>query len=123
MIHTTHSVAPVHREYWRMDDEVMRRRGGRRPEGELVLAGWDCGSPLYDSFELASLYHVLESHLMMLPFPAGLDHRRAAAVVDVDEHGATATTRRRRTTGRMAVAAAAAATAAILRSAACWRTM
>ncbi|PVH38297.1 hypothetical protein PAHAL_5G221900 [Panicum hallii] len=38
-------------------------------EEELVFATWDCGSPLYDSFELASLHHVLESHLMVLPFP------------------------------------------------------
>jgi ribosomal protein L12E/L44/L45/RPP1/RPP2 len=34
----------------------------------MVFAVWDCGSPLYDSFELASLHHVLESHLMVLPF-------------------------------------------------------
>ena len=34
-----------------------------------MLATWDCGSPLYDSFELASLHRVLESHLMVLPFP------------------------------------------------------
>ncbi|KAL5219855.1 hypothetical protein ABZP36_024568 [Zizania latifolia] len=95
-------------------------QAARGEEGELVLAGWDCGSPLYDSFELASLYHVLESHLMMLPFPAGLDHRRAAAVVDVDEHGSAAARTRRRRTGRKAAAAAA---AAILSSVACWRTL
>ena len=38
-------------------------------EEALVFATWDCGSPLYDSFELASLHRVLESHLMVLPFP------------------------------------------------------
>jgi hypothetical protein len=47
-----------------------RRRGKVEDEEERVLATWDCGSPLYDSFELASLHHVLESHLMVLPFPS-----------------------------------------------------
>lgn len=28
---------------------------------------WDCGSPLYDSHELASLSHVIERHMMVLP--------------------------------------------------------
>lgn len=28
---------------------------------------WDCGSPLYDSFELASLSHIIERHMMVLP--------------------------------------------------------
>ncbi|KAI3901250.1 hypothetical protein MKW92_040970 [Papaver armeniacum] len=29
---------------------------------------WDCGSPLYDSFELVSLTHVIERNMMVLPF-------------------------------------------------------
>ncbi|XVE58016.1 hypothetical protein DITRI_Ditri04bG0136300 [Diplodiscus trichospermus] len=29
---------------------------------------WDCGSPLYDSYELASLGHILERHTMALPY-------------------------------------------------------
>ena len=28
---------------------------------------WDCGSPLYDSYELASLSHIIDRHLMALP--------------------------------------------------------
>ncbi|CAL9087601.1 unnamed protein product [Musa textilis] len=28
---------------------------------------WDCGSPLYDSFELASFSHALDRHTMVLP--------------------------------------------------------
>ncbi|KAK9716655.1 hypothetical protein RND81_06G248200 [Saponaria officinalis] len=28
---------------------------------------WDLGSPLYDSFELASLSHIIERHMMTLP--------------------------------------------------------
>ncbi|GAV72083.1 hypothetical protein CFOL_v3_15572, partial [Cephalotus follicularis] len=32
---------------------------------------WDCGSPLYDSFELTTLSHLIEQHLMTLPSPGG----------------------------------------------------
>ncbi|CAL4909626.1 unnamed protein product [Urochloa decumbens] len=32
-----------------------------------ALSPWDCGSPLYDAFELASVYRVLDTHLMALP--------------------------------------------------------
>lgn len=28
---------------------------------------WDCGSPLYDSFELVSLVHLIERNTMILP--------------------------------------------------------
>ncbi|KAM7275373.1 hypothetical protein ACFE04_017239 [Oxalis oulophora] len=30
-------------------------------------AVWDCGSPLYDSYELVSLNYIIERHLMALP--------------------------------------------------------
>lgn len=33
-----------------------------------VVAIWDCGSPLYDSYELASLNHLLERHSIASPF-------------------------------------------------------
>ncbi|XVE77253.1 hypothetical protein DITRI_Ditri13aG0047300 [Diplodiscus trichospermus] len=32
-----------------------------------AFAIWDCGSPLYDSYELVSLCHLIERHLMKLP--------------------------------------------------------
>ncbi|CAA7023088.1 unnamed protein product [Microthlaspi erraticum] len=32
---------------------------------------WDCGSPLYDSYELVSLTHTIERHFMSLPSLAG----------------------------------------------------
>ncbi|KAK3194661.1 hypothetical protein Dsin_025971 [Dipteronia sinensis] len=35
------------------------------------VAIWDCGSPLYDSYELVSLSHVIERHLMALPTLGG----------------------------------------------------
>lgn len=48
----------------------LQIRGGKEEEEEEVLATWDCGSPLYDSFEVASLHYVLEKHTMVLPpFP------------------------------------------------------
>ncbi|KAL5792270.1 hypothetical protein ACOSP7_000864 [Xanthoceras sorbifolium] len=35
------------------------------------MAVWDCGSPLYDSYELVSLNHLIERHLMALPTLGG----------------------------------------------------
>ncbi|KAK4418543.1 hypothetical protein Salat_2267100 [Sesamum alatum] len=32
---------------------------------------WDCGSPLYDSYELVAVSHVVERHLMVLPYLSG----------------------------------------------------
>lgn len=40
----------------------------REEEEEEVNIIWDCGSPLYDSYEIASLGHLLERHMMALPF-------------------------------------------------------
>ncbi|EXB61979.1 hypothetical protein L484_002759 [Morus notabilis] len=42
-----------------------------KEEKELELAIWDCGSPLYDSYELVSLSHLIERHLMILPSLGG----------------------------------------------------
>ncbi|KAI4355200.1 hypothetical protein L6164_003994 [Bauhinia variegata] len=35
---------------------------------EQGFAIWDCGSPLYDSYELACITHLIESHMMVLPY-------------------------------------------------------
>jgi hypothetical protein len=48
--------------------QLQMRGGNEAEEEELVLATWDCGSPLYDSFELASVHYILEKHTMVLPF-------------------------------------------------------
>ncbi|XP_062185591.1 uncharacterized protein LOC133889137 [Phragmites australis] len=94
-------------------------RGKEEEEEELMSATWDCGSPLYDSFELASLHHVLENHMMVLPFPGAasrprrLDHRGAAAP-DVTGRGVA----RRRTGWRGSKAAAA-----IFRTVTCWKSL
>lgn len=34
---------------------------------EAAFGIWDCGSPLYDSYELVSVSHLIERHLMKLP--------------------------------------------------------
>ncbi|KAK9275253.1 hypothetical protein L1049_022515 [Liquidambar formosana] len=43
----------------------------KKTEEEEAVIIWDCGSPLYDSFEIASLGHVIERHMMALPSPSG----------------------------------------------------
>ncbi|CAJ1950365.1 unnamed protein product [Sphenostylis stenocarpa] len=40
-------------------------------EEEKAMAIWDCGSPLYDSYELASLDHIIDRHLMTFPSSIG----------------------------------------------------
>uniref|UniRef100_A0A803M4W6 Uncharacterized protein n=1 Tax=Chenopodium quinoa TaxID=63459 RepID=A0A803M4W6_CHEQI len=37
---------------------------------------WDCGSPLYDSYELASVTQLIERQLMFLPSSLGGSKRR-----------------------------------------------
>ncbi|OEL36859.1 hypothetical protein BAE44_0002111 [Dichanthelium oligosanthes] len=105
---------------------------GKEEEEELVFATWDCGSPLYDSFELASLHHVLESHLMVLPFPGAaaasrsrrLEHRgggSGTAPPDAADRGAA---RRRRNAGRRRRGwRGSKAAAAIFRAVTCWRKL
>ena len=46
---------------------------------------WDCGSPLYDSFELASLCHQLDRHLMLLPFTKGSGRLAFRPTYELDE--------------------------------------
>ncbi|XP_047167935.1 uncharacterized protein LOC124836776 [Vigna umbellata] len=40
-------------------------------EEEKTMAIWDCGSPLYDSYELVSLDHIIDRHLMAFPSSNG----------------------------------------------------
>ncbi|CAO2178941.1 unnamed protein product [Urochloa humidicola] len=104
---------------------------GKEEEEELVFSAWDCGSPLYDSFELASLHHVLESHLMVLPFPIAtvsrsrrFEHRGGmAAPPNVTDNRSTA--RRRREAGRKRSRGwrGRRAAAAIFSALTCWRKL
>jgi len=56
-----------------MKNEEVKKEAKESKEkgGEDNVSVWDCGSPLYDSFELASLCHQLDRHLMLLPFTKG----------------------------------------------------
>ncbi|PUZ55531.1 hypothetical protein GQ55_5G220200 [Panicum hallii var. hallii] len=100
-------------------------------EEELVFATWDCGSPLYDSFELASLHHVLESHLMVLPFPGAAVasrsrrlERRGGTAPPPDETNNRSALRRRRKVGRRRKGwRGSKAAAAIFRAVTCWRKL
>ncbi|KAG2590558.1 uncharacterized protein LOC120676229 [Panicum virgatum] len=104
-------------------------------EEALVFATWDCGSPLYDSFELASLHRVLESHLMVLPFPGAaasrsrrLERRGGTAPPPPPPPGETnsrSTVRfRRREVGRRSKGwRGSKAAAAIFRAVTCWRKL
>ncbi|KAG8043270.1 hypothetical protein GUJ93_ZPchr0010g8270 [Zizania palustris] len=75
---------------------------------------WDCGSPLYDSFELASVYGVLDRHLMTLPFAK----RSAAPDTDTTRERAPArrTAARAKEQRRRKAAAARRTGNAVLRS-------
>ncbi|EEF51318.1 hypothetical protein RCOM_1691130 [Ricinus communis] len=43
----------------------------KKKEAEAANIVWDCGSPLYDSYEIASVGHVIERHMMALPSSCG----------------------------------------------------
>ncbi|CAO1945378.1 unnamed protein product [Urochloa humidicola] len=107
-------------------DDLQPVRG---KEGELVFSAWDCGSPLYDSFELASLHHVLENHLMVLPFPIAtvsvsrrFEHRCSAAAPP-DAADATARWRRKARRKRSRGWRGSRAAAAIFSAVTCWRKL
>ncbi|WCJ22384.1 hypothetical protein M5689_004479 [Euphorbia peplus] len=38
---------------------------------DKILSVWDLGSPLYDSYELVTLSHIIDRHLMIFPFYTG----------------------------------------------------
>ncbi|KAF5451715.1 hypothetical protein F2P56_026800 [Juglans regia] len=46
-------------------------KGKEDDEEKGALGIWDCGSPLYDSYELVSVTHIIDRHLMSLPYIGG----------------------------------------------------
>lgn len=52
-------------------DKKIKTKG--KNEDAATFATWDCGSSLYDSYELVSLSHVIERHLMEQPM-TGISH-------------------------------------------------
>ncbi|KAJ9148044.1 hypothetical protein P3X46_030140 [Hevea brasiliensis] len=51
--------------------EIGEKRPQELQEEQSAAIIWDCGSPLYDSYELASLSHLIDRNMMALPFPCG----------------------------------------------------
>ncbi|XP_062119587.1 uncharacterized protein LOC133834102 [Humulus lupulus] len=50
-----------------MDTEMIKEEKEKEDNNGVGATIWDCGSPLYDSYELASMGHLLQKHTM-LPF-------------------------------------------------------
>lgn len=48
-------------------DEEKKAEEEQKEDG-LASKIWDCGSPLYDSYELVSIAHVLDMHQMIFPY-------------------------------------------------------
>lgn len=70
----------------------MERHQNNKEEEEVRLSIWDCGSPLYDSYELASLCSLIDRHAVALPsFSEG-----AGAKFTVRSLGEVSETARRR---------------------------
>lgn len=40
-------------------------------EESLDIKIWDCGSPLYDAYELVAVSNLMERHFMILPYLSG----------------------------------------------------
>ncbi|OVA00847.1 hypothetical protein BVC80_1075g19 [Macleaya cordata] len=51
--------------------EEEQEEGNEEQEEEEDISVWDCGSPLYDSFELVSLNNLIDRNLAALPFSVG----------------------------------------------------
>ncbi|PQQ06195.1 uncharacterized protein Pyn_02884 [Prunus yedoensis var. nudiflora] len=51
--------------------QTLKRREDDHQKEEAELGIWDCGSPLYDSYELVTVSHLIERHLMALPSLGG----------------------------------------------------
>ncbi|KAL9234529.1 hypothetical protein vseg_009390 [Gypsophila vaccaria] len=56
------------------------------------LRVWDCGSPLYDSYELACVSHLIERHLMKHPYLVGGSKRFKMYQYQPLVHGRSTTT-------------------------------
>ncbi|KAL2468801.1 uncharacterized protein Fot_50377 [Forsythia ovata] len=48
---------------------------------EKTLKLWDCGSPLYDSHEVASISHVIERHFMVFPYLNGSRNVKESSLI------------------------------------------
>ncbi|KAL2490281.1 Uncharacterized protein Adt_25909 [Abeliophyllum distichum] len=56
-----------------------KKEEGEKEEKTLKL--WDCGSPLYDSHEVASISHVIERHFMVFPYLNGSRNVKESSLI------------------------------------------
>jgi len=54
---------------------------GKRKEEQEAINVWDCGSPLYDSYEIASLGHLIDRHSLALSSACGPE-KEGRVVID-----------------------------------------
>ncbi|KAL8028129.1 hypothetical protein ABFX02_14G139200 [Erythranthe guttata] len=52
-------------------DDVRKDDDDDEEEEEARKKIWDCGSPLYDSYELVAINSVIERHFMIFPYLGG----------------------------------------------------
>lgn len=71
-------------------DRVERKPEVKEDDGdddeEAIPHIWDCGSPLYDSYELVSLSHVIDRHIMVLPSLSGSRQGRSSRFSHAPNH-------------------------------------
>ncbi|KAJ6308030.1 hypothetical protein OIU76_017742 [Salix suchowensis] len=54
---------------------------GKGKKEQAAINVWDCGSPLYDSYEIASLGHLIDRHSLALSSPCGPE-KEGGVVID-----------------------------------------
>nr|GMD05551.1 uncharacterized protein LOC109164936 isoform X2 [Ipomoea batatas] len=68
-----------------LNSKQTQSDGGDRTAAGVINV-WDCGSPLYDSFELVSVAHLIERNMRALPPPPS-SGRSSAAEMDMRYRG------------------------------------
>lgn len=66
----------------------MKKRSEEEEERGGGPKVWDCGSPLYDAYELVSAANIIERHMMSLPSPFGF----ASSSLEFEEEACKKTT-------------------------------
>ncbi|KAL7083155.1 hypothetical protein ACP275_14G144200 [Erythranthe tilingii] len=54
-----------------IESDDVRKEDDDEEEEEARKKIWDCGSPLYDSYELVAINSVIERHFMIFPYLSG----------------------------------------------------
>ncbi|KAL2468802.1 uncharacterized protein Fot_50378 [Forsythia ovata] len=62
-------------------EESDEKKEEQQEKEEKTLKLWDCGSPLYDSHEVASISHVIERHFMVLPYLSGSRNVKESSLI------------------------------------------